>query len=75
MNARTQKVLRSAEEAVGRLVEECRKGGPLYAEDPGAVAQVSRTAKWLLNALARLHREQGTPPGSRNPPTREAEGA
>ena len=75
MNARTQKVLRSAEKAVGRLVEECRKGGPLYAEDPGAGAQVSRTATWLLNARARLHREQGTPPGSRTPPTREAERA
>ena len=75
MNARTQKVLRSAEEAVGRLVEECRKGGPLYAEDPRAVAQVSRTSKWLLNALSRLHKEQGTPPSSRTPPPREAEGA
>jgi len=47
VNARTLKVLRSAEEAVERLVEECRKGGPLYAEDPRAVAQVS-FAQYLL---------------------------
>ena len=75
MKLRTQSALRAAEKAAARLVEECRKGGPLYAEDPRAVAQVSRTSKWLLNALSRLHKDQGTPPGSRTPPPREAEGA
>ena len=54
MNARTRALIRSAERKVGRLVEECRKGVPLYAEAPKATAQVSRTAKWLLNALAGL---------------------
>jgi hypothetical protein len=47
---------RLAEEAVSRLAEECRKGGPLYLRSPKAVAQVSRNAKWLLNALDALRR-------------------
>ena len=29
---------------------------PLYGRHPRAVAQVSRTAKWLVNALASLRR-------------------
>ncbi len=57
MNVRTRNVLRAAEKAVGRLVEECRKGTPLYARSPKAIAQVSRTGKWLLNATAALSRE------------------
>jgi hypothetical protein len=48
--------VRLAEEAVSRLAEECRKGGPLYARSPRAVAQVSRNAKWLLNAIDALRR-------------------
>jgi hypothetical protein len=48
--------VRLAEEAVSRLAEECRKGGPLYLRSPKAVAQVSRNAKWLLNALDALRR-------------------
>jgi len=52
---------RAAEQSVARLVEACRKGGPLYRRDPKAVAQVSRTARWLLNALAALHKALGTP--------------
>jgi hypothetical protein len=47
----------AAEEAARRLVAECRKGGALYRHSPRAVAQVSRTARWLLNALERLRRE------------------
>ncbi len=57
MNARTRKLLDAAEQAVGRLVQECRKGTPLYALCPKAVAQVSRTGKWLLNATAVLAQE------------------
>ena len=53
--------LRAAEEAVNRLVEECRKNGPLYPRSPKAVAQVSRTGKWLLHAIAALHRELKKP--------------
>jgi hypothetical protein len=53
----TLNTLRAAERAVARLVEACRKGGPLYAASPRAVAQVSRTGKWLLNALAALRPE------------------
>jgi hypothetical protein len=38
-------------------VEVCHKGGPLYSQNPKTVAQLSRTAKWLLNAIARLEQE------------------
>jgi hypothetical protein len=47
----------TATQAVDQLVRTCRKGGPLYPQNPRAVAQVSRTGKWLLNAIARLHRD------------------
>jgi hypothetical protein len=57
----TQKALRAAEETVTRLVEACRKAGPLYPSHPGAVTQVSRTSKWLLHALSRLRRELSAP--------------
>jgi hypothetical protein len=57
MNPQTQQTVRAAEEAVSDLIQACRKGGPLYQERPKAVAQVSRNAKWLLNALAALRRE------------------
>jgi hypothetical protein len=61
VNAKTQKSIRTAELAVARLVEECHKHGPLYVQHPGAVAQVSRTGKWLLNAIAALRRELSKP--------------
>lgn len=54
MNQLAPDLLRAAEEAVRRLVEECRRGGRLYQRDPRAVAQVSRTGKWHLNAIAHL---------------------
>lgn len=60
MTKKTQSAVRAAEQAVTRLIGECRKGGPLYVQNPQAAAQVSRTSKWLLNALARLRREPGT---------------
>jgi hypothetical protein len=61
VNRQTRRTLRAAEQAASRLVETARKDGPLYHEHPRAVAQVSRTAKWLLNALATLERELGEP--------------
>ena len=48
-------LLQKAETIVRRLVEECRKDSPLYQTNPRAVAQVSRTSKWLLNAIAQLN--------------------
>jgi hypothetical protein len=60
MDPQTSNVLRAAEEAVTCLVEACRKGAPLYVRNPKAVAQVSRTGKWLLNALAVLRRALGS---------------
>ena len=60
MTLQALNTLRKAEQAVTRLVEACGKSGPLYAENPRAVAHVSRTAKWLLNALATLHSELDT---------------
>jgi len=57
MNQQTQNILRTAEDAVTRLVEECQKQGPLYQHSPKAVAQTSRTGKWLLNAISALHRD------------------
>ena len=61
MPQQTQDTIRAAEDAVTRLVEECRKPGSLYKQNTQAVAQVSRTGKWLLNAIARLRRELNTP--------------
>jgi hypothetical protein len=57
----TPNALRAAQDAVTGLVEACRKPGPLYRRSPRAVAQVSRTGKWLLNALEALHRELNRP--------------
>ncbi|HYT89533.1 MAG TPA: hypothetical protein VEL76_12575 [Gemmataceae bacterium] len=66
MNARTRKLLCAAEQAVGRLVEKCHKGDPLYATNPKAVAQVSRTGKWFLNALTPFAQARTTAaPGER----------
>jgi hypothetical protein len=61
MNEDHHNAVRAAEEAVARLLQACRKGGPLYVEDPPVVAQVNRTSRWLLSALTRLKRALGTP--------------
>jgi hypothetical protein len=53
----TSNALRAAERAVTRLVEECIRDGPLYTESPRHVAQISRTGKWFLNAIASFRRE------------------
>ena len=69
MKPRVQSTLRAAEKAVTRLVHECRKVGPLYPQNPKAVAHVSRTSKWLLNAIATLHRELKTAHADDEQPT------
>ncbi len=61
MDESTQNMLRAVEEAVARLVETCGKNSSLYASDPRAVAQVSRTGKWHLNAIAALRKALDTP--------------
>jgi hypothetical protein len=52
----TQNALGAAEEAVRWLLEQCRRGGRLYPRSPRVVAQVTRTGKWHLNAIAALRR-------------------
>lgn len=69
MNPETEEMLRAAEDAVNRLVERCDKASPLYRGNPRAVAQVSRTGKWLLNALAALR--NALPVGDQPQRTRE----
>jgi hypothetical protein len=61
MEQETLKKFDAAEESVTQLVEECRKAAPLYRRSPRTVAQVSRTGKWLLNAIAALRRELKLP--------------
>jgi hypothetical protein len=68
MDPRAQSAFKAAEEAVTRLVEQCSKPGPLYKRNPRAVAQVSRSGKWLLNAIAVLHRELKKPPVQEDQP-------
>jgi hypothetical protein len=57
MTSPSRDAVHATEAAARHLVGECRKGGPLYGRSPRAVAQVSRTAQWLRNALDRLRRE------------------
>jgi hypothetical protein len=54
-------VIDAAEAVLARLIDAARKDGPLYARAPKAVAQVSRNAKWLGNALAVLRRALAGP--------------
>ena len=56
MDESNRNTLRAAEEAVAALVEACRKDGTIYPRDPKAVAQVSRTGKWHLNAIASMRK-------------------
>ena len=60
MDQSTMNLLRAAEAAVSHLVEHCCKGGALYQCNPKAVAQVSRTGKWHVSAIAALCREMNT---------------
>lgn len=61
MDESTLNMLRAAEEAVSRLVEACQKGSTLYQCHRKAVAQVSRTGKWHLNAITALRRVMNKP--------------
>jgi hypothetical protein len=67
MDPITQETLRAAE-AVSSLVEACRSRNPAYRRSSRALAQVSRTGKWLLHALARLRRDLTTPPNDETKP-------
>jgi hypothetical protein len=58
----TLALLQSAEKAVSRLVEACHKTRPLYRASPRVTAQVSRTARWLLNAIEQLKRQPDPAP-------------
>ena len=66
MDPQLENTLRAAEEAVSRLVEACGKPGPVYARNPRVVAQVSRTGKWLLNAIAALWKALAIPDTGEN---------
>jgi hypothetical protein len=57
MTPTTRNIIRRGEEAVRRLLEECRPTHLLYGRSPRKVAQISRTGKWLLNAIAALKGE------------------
>ncbi len=57
MSANPLNRLNTAERAVAKAVEQCRKEGPLHGRNPRVVAQVSRTGKWFINAVAALRRE------------------
>ncbi len=61
MDESTLNMLRATEEAVARLIEECRKNGAIYPRNPKIVAQVSRTGKWHLNAIAALRKALAVP--------------
>lgn len=61
MNTSANPILQKTEKVVRQLVEECQKHGPLYQANPRAVAQVSRTGKWLLNAIAQLNKQPDHP--------------
>jgi hypothetical protein len=56
----TRNIIRRGEEAVRRLLEECRPTHLLYGRSPRKVAQINRTGKWLLNAIAALKGELET---------------
>jgi hypothetical protein len=61
MSPKTTKVIAVTQKNVHRLVDECRKHGPLYEQNPKIVAHVSRTSKWLLNAITKLNTELEPP--------------
>ncbi len=61
MDPSIEATIRAAEDAVLQLVEVCRKRGILHNQHRKATAQVSRTAKWLLNAIAALNKDLDMP--------------
>ncbi len=67
MDPKIEAMLRTAEEAVNRLVAGCGKTGKLYQRSPRSVAQVSRTGKWLLSAVGALRKELTAAPKHQEP--------
>jgi hypothetical protein len=67
MKPGVQRTIRSAKLSLLRLVEQCRKEGPMYTACPRATAQVSRTGKWLLNAITVLEQTLDAPVTSESP--------
>jgi len=60
MDPQTLHTIETAQEAVGELVDACRRRGPLHSQNAKLVGQVSRTAKWLLNAIHNLQQSLNT---------------
>ena len=54
MNIREINLLTDASKTIDRLIRACIPRGPLCDADRPLVADVSRKAKWLKNALAKL---------------------
>jgi hypothetical protein len=54
MNIREINLLMDANKTVDRLIGACQLRGPLSDASRPLVADVSRKAKWLKNALAKL---------------------
>lgn len=57
MHYETAVALNAAEKWVRVLVDECRRRTSLYSINPKAVANVGRTGKSLLHAIAKLNQE------------------
>lgn len=69
LNPRIISTIGKAERAVIRLIDRCQKDGPLYANSPKTTAQVSRTGKWLLNAIKALTTALESQNTTANPPS------
>jgi hypothetical protein len=54
MDPQTLHTIETVEEAVRELLNVCRKKRPLYCRSPKQAAQINRTGRWLLNAIAGL---------------------
>lgn len=65
MNPKIVDTIQAAQTVVTRLVTVCQKAGSLYPLHPKTVAHVSRTSKWLVNAIRALDRAIDL--GLRNP--------
>lgn len=53
----THPILRRTAKTVQHLLVVCRNDGLMDKANPKAIAQVSRTGKWLLNAIAQFTNE------------------
>jgi hypothetical protein len=61
MDPQTLRTIETAQQAVGDLIDACRRRGPLHRENRRLVGQVSRTAKWLVNAIRNLQQALNSP--------------